>query len=103
MKTTTLLAASLLSLPAFAEAPWGSADPRAGQARHDEKCVACHARMYGGDGSKMYTREGRMLSTQLELLQRTAACNAQMNTGWFPDEEAEVAAWLNQAYYHFKH
>ena len=102
MKTTTLLAASLISLPALAEAPWGNADPEAGKTRHNESCVSCHARMYGGDGSKIYTRDGRMLSTQLELLQRTAACNAQMNSGWFPDEEAEVAAYLNQTYYHFK-
>jgi hypothetical protein len=57
--------------------------------------------MYGGDGSKMYTRDGRMLSDRLELLQRVATCNARVSAGWFPDEEAAVAAWLNQQYYHF--
>ena len=50
----------------------------------------------------MYTRDGRMLSTQLELLQRVGACNAQMNAGWFPEEEGTVAAWLNQRYYRFE-
>jgi mono/diheme cytochrome c family protein len=101
--TTPLLAvAALLSLPAFAADPWGDADPKAGQLKHDAQCAACHIRMYGGDGSKIYTRDGRMLSTKLDVLQRTASCNAQMNTGWFPDEEAEVAAYLNQAYYKFK-
>ena len=58
--------------------------------------------MYGGDGSRIYTRDGRVLSDKLELLQRVAACNAQMNTGWFPDEEAHVARYLNQQYYQFK-
>jgi hypothetical protein len=43
-----------------------------------------------------------MLSTQLELLQRVGACNAQMNAGWFPEEEGTVAAWLNQRYYRFE-
>ena len=103
MKTTSpMLAAALLSFPVFAADPWGDADPKAGQVKHEAQCAACHIRMYGGDGSKIYTREGRMLSTKLDILQRTAACNAQMNTGWFPDEEAEVAAYLNQTYYHFK-
>jgi mono/diheme cytochrome c family protein len=107
MKTATALClASLLAAPlsmsAFAAAPWGNADPKAGQAKHAEKCVACHVKMYGGDGSKMYTRDGRMLSTKLDILQRTAACNSQVQAGWFPEEEAEVAAYLNQHFYKFK-
>ena len=87
---------------ALAEAPWGTAvDLKQAAELHREKWVACHVRLYGGDGSKMYTRDGRMLSNQLELLQRVAACNAQVNSGWFPEEEGAVAAWLNQHYYHF--
>lgn len=74
---------------------------KAGEALHKKDCVACHVKMYGGDGSKMYTRDGRALSDKLELLQRVGACNAQMNSGWFPEEEGNVAAWLNKQYYHF--
>lgn len=62
------------------------------KALHDKACTSCHTRMYGGDGSKMYTRDGRMLSNKLELLQRVAACNAQVSSGWFPEEESAVAA-----------
>ena len=102
MKTVNaLLASSLISLPVLAAEPWGNADPKVGKARHDEACVACHVRLYGGDGSKMYTRDGRLLSTQLDVLQRVATCNSQVKAGWFPEEEAEVAAYLNQQYYHF--
>ncbi len=102
MKTiAVLLAAPLIALPASA-APWGNADPKAGKVLHEQKCVACHARLYGGDGSKMYLRDGRLLSTQLDILQRVATCNSQIHAGWFPEEEAEVAAYLNQQYYHFK-
>lgn len=102
MKTiAVLLASTLITLPAIA-APWGNADAKAGKTLHDKNCVACHVRLYGGDGSKMYLRDGRLLSTQLDILQRVAACNSQVHAGWFPEEEAEVAAYLNQQYYHFK-
>ncbi|AXS79464.1 cytochrome c [Dechloromonas sp. HYN0024] len=102
MKTTiSLLIAALIAGPALAE-PWGSADPKAGHEHHEKACVACHVRLYGGDGSKMYTREGRLLMTQLDVLQRVATCNSQVRAGWFPEEEAEVAAYLNQQYYRFK-
>jgi len=96
-----LLAA--LPLSAVAEAPWGEVDLKSAPAFHDKSCISCHARMYGGDGSKMYTRESRMVSDRQELLQRVAACNSQVQAGWFPEEEGDVAAWLNQQYYRFKH
>ena len=104
MKATaapSLLLLLLLPTVAIAADPWGNADAKAGKAKHEEKCVACHVRLYGGDGSKMYTRDGRMLSNQLEVLQRVASCNAMVNSGWFPEEEGAVAAWLNQHYYRF--
>ena len=102
MRLITFTTLTLFALAAQAEEPWGKVDLKAGEALHKKDCVACHVKMYGGDGSKMYTRDGRMLSTQLELLQRVGACNAQMNSGWFPEEEGSVAAWLNQLYYRFE-
>ena len=101
MRLTTLTLIALLPVAAHAEAPWGKVDLQTAKPLHDKACVSCHTRMYGGDGSKMYTRDGRMLSNKLELLQRVAACNAQVSSGWFPEEEGAVAAWLNQHYYHF--
>lgn len=101
MRPSVLLLAALLSGTACAEDPWGKADPNLGKTLHDKSCIACHARMYGGDGSKMYTRDGRLVSNKQELLQRVATCNAMTKTGWLPEEEAAVAAWLNQQYYQF--
>ena len=102
MRTLSLLCLACFALLARAEEPWGKVDLNAAPPLHDKSCVGCHVRMYGGDGSKMYTRDGRMLSNKLELLQRVAACSAQMNAGWFPEEEGTVAAWLNKHYYQFK-
>lgn len=91
----------LLSSGVLAEEPWGKVDLGAGKSLHQKDCMACHIRMYGGDGAKMYSRDGRMLSNKLELLQRVASCNSSVSAGWFPEEEGAVAAWLNQQYYHF--
>lgn len=101
-KLIPLFALVLVSLSAQANDPWGNADPKIGKEHHDKACVACHVRLYGGDGSKMYTRDGRLLSTKLDVLQRVATCNSQVKAGWFPEEEAEVAAYLNLKYYQFK-
>lgn len=102
MRLLTAAFVTLIPLAALAEEPWGKVDLQAGKALHDKSCTSCHMRMYGGDGSKMYTRDGRMLSNKLELLQRVATCNAMANAGWFPEDENNVAAWLNKQYYHFE-
>mgnify|MGYP000691600250 FL=1 len=102
MRLTIIALLALLPLAASAEEPWGKVDLKSAKPLHDKACVSCHVRMYGGDGSKMYTRDGRLLSTKLDVLQRVASCNAMVSSGWFPEEEASVAAWLNQQYYHFK-
>ena len=102
MRLILIAATALLTNLAWAEGPWGTVDLEAGKALHEKACTSCHIRMYGGDGSKMYTRDGRALSDKLELLQRVAACNSQVNSGWFPEDEGNVAAWLNKHYYRFE-
>lgn len=102
MRLMLITALSLLGNIAWAEEPWGTVDLQAGKVLHDKACTSCHIRMYGSDGSKMYTRDGRALSDKLELLQRVAACNSQVNSGWFPEDESNVAAWLNRHYYRFE-
>ena len=92
MTFSRILPLLLFASAVHAEAPWGKVDLQTAKPLHDKACVSCHTRMYGGDGSKMYTRDGRMLSNQLELLQRVAACNAQVNSGWFPEEEGAVVS-----------
>jgi cytochrome c len=97
MRIAMTLLGLLLALPAQA-----AADPAPGKPLHDKQCVACHVKLMGGDGSRMYTRKPRLVNTRAALEQRVATCSAQINAGWFPEDEAHVAAWLNQAYYKFK-
>lgn len=91
----------MLPLAAAAE-PALKGDARLGERLHAENCTSCHIRMYGGDGSEMYTRLDSKIKSPRDLLQRVATCNAQTNAGWFPEEEEHVATYLNQKYYKFK-
>lgn len=93
----------LISLLATLDVQADTPELKAAKALHEKSCTSCHIRMYGQDGSKMYTRDGRLLSNKLEIQQRVASCNATVNAGWFPEEEENVAAWLNKHYYRFDH
>lgn len=102
MKTlTACFVAALFSVTAHAT-PFAKGDPAKGKALHDKSCISCHAGMVGGDGSKIYTRADRKVKTAQQLASRISACNANTGAGWFPEDEAHVAAYLNQQYYKFK-
>jgi mono/diheme cytochrome c family protein len=96
-----LFAAAMFTLTAHAS-PDASDDIKAGKTLHDKDCVGCHAKMFGGDGSKIYTRADHKVKNKQQLAARISACNANVGTGWFPEDEAHVAAYLNQQYYKFK-
>jgi hypothetical protein len=88
---------------AFAQqpAPFANGDAQQGHALVDKDCNACHVRLFG-DPDRIYTREDRRVRTPAQLQAQIAFCNTQLATGLFPEEEAHVAAWLNQRYYRFK-
>ena len=37
-----------------------------------------------------------------QLHAQVSFCATQLKTGWFPEDEEDVVAWLNHRYYHFK-
>jgi len=102
MKTLTALFCGALLASGVHAAPFAKGDPRTGKSLHDKACISCHANMFGGDGSKIYTRADRKVKTAQQLAARISACNANTGTGWFPEDEAHVGAYLNQQYYKFK-
>lgn len=101
MRRVLFLFLMSVSLAAAAN-PFPKGDPKTGKQIHDKSCVSCHKRMYGGDGSEMYTRLERRLNSAAALREQVAVCNAQTNAGLFPEEEENVAAYLNDKYYKFK-
>lgn len=102
MKILAALFCSALLLGGANAAPVANGDPETGKVLHDKTCISCHASMFGGDGSKIYTRADRKTKTAQQLAARISGCNANTGAGWFPEDEAHVAAYLNQQYYKFK-
>lgn len=82
--------------------PLAAGDAASGAALHEKDCVACHVRRVGGDGTTMYTRDGRKVTTPAKLKAQIALCNSELGTNYFPEEEEHVAAYLNLQYYKFK-
>lgn len=98
---TLLLSLLLVSAPVFAN-PFPKGDAKIGKTLHDKSCTSCHASMTSGDGSAIYSRLERKVKNPQQLQARIRNCNANVGANWFPDEESHVAAYLNNAYYHFK-
>lgn len=98
VKTVVLMAGVLLSGAALA-----GGDPATGEKMVKEHaCAGCHQRLIGGDGSALYTRSERKVTSKEKLTAQVSFCSTQLKTGWFPEDEEHVVAWLNHRYYHFK-
>jgi hypothetical protein len=97
-----VLALAAVAGAAFAN-PFPKADPGAGEKLvKGAKCDACHASMFGGDGTEIYTRPDHKVKTAEQLRTQVRFCATQVGAGWFPEEEENVAAYLNQHYYKLK-
>lgn len=91
-----------LALPAQAN-PFPDADIATGQQTHASQCVACHEQKFGGpDGSAIYTRTDRRVTTPSALSQQLTACTTMLNLDLFPEDEMHLAGYLNKHYYKFK-
>ena len=101
MKTLALLLALSFTTMVHAE-PFAGGDAQKGKAIADKKCMSCHVQMFGGDGSGIYTRADHKVKNVKQLAARISGCNANTNAGLFPEDELNVAAYLNKTYYHFK-
>lgn len=100
-----LLPLSLLILnqPAVAESlnPFKHGDANAGKALVNKHCIQCHASRLGGDGSAIYTRATRIVTSSTKLSSQIRNCNTMLDLKWFEDEELNVAKYLNETYYKF--
>jgi mono/diheme cytochrome c family protein len=109
---TTLLAATLAAFAAAAAGiataappqpkPFAAGDPAVGEPIVNKDCIRCHASRFDGDAGKIYVRPGRKVRTPAQLLTQVRMCNTQLGSGYFPEEEEHVAAYLNLHYYKFE-
>ncbi|WP_345792227.1 hypothetical protein AAG895_11925 [Thauera sp. JM12B12] len=96
--------ALVLALPASALAdPFPGADHAAGKDMHTRLCVECHERNFSGeDGSAIYLRPDRRVTTPSALSQQLTACTTMLNLDLFPEDEHHLAGYLNKLYYRFE-
>jgi cytochrome c5 len=88
------------ALAQHAAFPFG--DPKQGKTLLEAKCTACHVARFGGDGSGVYSRSPRRVSSAASLLAWVQRCNAGNKLDLGPEAEESLAAHLNEAYYRFK-
>ena len=63
------------------------------------KCETCHQdRVYGTVGT-IYLRKDRKVTSWSKLKAQVAVCNSRFNFGLFPEDEENIAAYLNATYY----
>ena len=72
-----------------------------GKKLHDTHCQACHVGMTGGDGSLLYTRDNRRVTSLEKLENQVRRCESNLELKWFDEDINNVVEFLNANYYHF--
>ncbi|MEW4982795.1 MAG: hypothetical protein AB1Y26_06145 [Cycloclasticus sp.] len=66
-----------------------------GKALHTEYCLTCHT-------TTKYTAKNHKVRDLATLESRVKRCDFSLGTQWFDEDIADVVAYLNQDFYHFK-
>ena len=93
MKKICELVICLTIIP-FLLTPVLAVDLENGKSLHDENCLRCH------DESK-YLRKNRIIKNFQQLHERIRQCELTTELTWFDEEVDDVAAYLNNQFYHF--
>jgi len=93
---------ALFAIPLLLAGAADAADAKRGQQLAEGNCVSCHASMFGGDGSHIYTRPDRKVKSLSALSTQVTFCKTMLGVQWFDEDVADVAAYLNEKYYKFK-
>lgn len=111
MHLTTLIPVLFVAAASYAHAatqaapqstPFANGNITHGKQLHTQKCNACHAAKFGGDGSKIYLRSDRKVKSADHLAQQVAACNSMLALDLFPEDEAALSTYINRQFYKFK-
>lgn len=80
------------------------ADLDNGRALHTSlRCVACHTeKTHRSEDGFIYLREERKVKSLFDLRRYVSTCNSELSLHMFPEDERDVAAFLNQTYYQLK-
>jgi mono/diheme cytochrome c family protein len=93
----------LLALFIYSASSAASSNLDNGKEIDQQKCYACHAKKTGfGNGDMIYTRSDSKVKTMANLKKMVGLCNTELRLDLFPEDEADVSAYLNQQFYKFK-
>ncbi|WP_251370187.1 hypothetical protein [Polynucleobacter sp. MWH-CaK5] len=102
LKKSIITVSLTVALTAIAS-PAFSADINNGKTLHQAKCYQCHAEKSGlGNGDIIYTRADRKVKDPARLKFMVNMCNTELRLDLFPEDEADLVAYLNQQFYKFK-
>lgn len=100
---TKSIALFLLLCGTAQAAPFAEGDAKVGKKLFDQyKCNSCHMARMGGDGSAIFTRPDRMVTSPEKMIPRIKVCSGAVGANLSAQEEQNLAAYLNQRYYQFK-
>lgn len=89
-----ILAALLMTSPAFADDDMIAGDKKKGAALYAKSCTACH-------GTDVHTRKNRQVKSLPGLQARVNMCNTQLKSGLSDDELTDITKHLNANFYKF--
>lgn len=72
-----------------------------GQSLYQTSCIGCHSRMTGGDGTVLYQRADKIVTSHDKLQERVRHCANASAAHWSEAEIEAVTNYLNENYYHF--
>ncbi len=78
-----------------------TANAEAGSQLHQDNCIACHAAMTGGDGSVLYTRKNRRVTSMESLGKQVNRCQSSLGLNWSTNQQQKVQQYLNHSFYKF--
>ncbi len=65
-------------------------------------CNSCHKGKVGGNGNAIYTRPDRTVKSPADLIAQMERCSGAVGSMLAEQQKLDLAAYLNQTYYHFK-
>jgi hypothetical protein len=78
-------------------------DLESGKRINQDKCNTCHAQKSSfGSGDMLYTRSDSKVTDFSRLKGMVSMCNTELRLELFPEDEADVTAFLNTYFYKFK-
>ena len=93
---------ALAALILAAGSAYAAGDPAVGRLVVQAKgCELCHQRQDLHGAKAIYLRKDRIVGSMPALRKQVSSCNHGLNLGLTPDEERDVVAYLDQAYYRF--